>query len=320
MTEHLKTRQSSQKPTGFTLVELLVVIAIIGVLVALLLPAIQAARESARRCSCINNIRQIGLATLNYHDSHNSLPPPKIPLPANSSTTTNSGSITSVDRNGLGGTLVLLLPYLEQGNLYRSYDTTKTIYDPDNTPYTTKTIDSYLCPSMVLPQSGTGNGTQPLGPGSYLISVKTHRYIFNNDGAFDNMPSLGNRYNLQLRSITDGTSNTLLAGEINYAFDEQQLQPSATGASTPNALTSFAWAQGYPDLAWGHMATTTPQFFNNNRELRHPINTLTYRSDHPGGVNFVFLDTSVHFLATDTDPLVRKALVTRDGEETNHSF
>jgi len=287
---------------GFTLVELLVVIAIIGVLVGLLLPAIQAAREAARRCSCINNIRQLGLATINYHDANNSLPPPKVP--------SEDGST----RNGLGGTLVLLLPYLEQGNMYRRYDLTKTIYDPHNRPFTTAALETYLCPSMLLPNSGTSDGSTPLGPGSYLISVKTHRAIYKNDGAFANLPTSG-KYNLQFRNITDGTSNTFLAGEINYAFDDQQVQPSSDSGASIGSVSSFAWAQGYPDLAWGHMATTTPQFFNDSTQLRHPINTLTYRSDHPSGVNFVLLDSSVRFITNDIDPEIRSALVTREGEE-----
>ena len=68
------------------------------------------------------------------------------------------------------------------------------------------------------------------------------------------------------------------------------------------------------------MASTTPQFFNNSDDYRHPINTRTFRSDHPGGVNFVFLDSAVRFIADASDPDVRAALVTRDGGEVNHSF
>jgi len=294
---------------GFTLIELLVVIAIIGVLIALLLPAVQAARETARRTSCRNNLRQIGLATLNFHDTRGHLPPPKV-LSAD-------GSV----RNGLGGTLVLLLPYLEEGNRFANYDLTKPIYDPANSPVTTGTIAPYLCPTMELPTRSSVSGGDVLGPGSYLISVRTSLYNFvlygmnKNDGAFDDMPS-SESYHLALKDITDGTSQTALAGEINYAFEKHEARPSADGAGTIGEITSFAWAQGYPELAWGHMASTVdPPLFNNNEKYVNPISSRTFRSDHPSGVNFVFLDGSVHFITNDSDAAMRKAMITRAGGE-----
>ncbi len=160
---------SRRSNSGFTLVELLVAIAIIGVLVALLLPAIQSAREAARRISCSNHLRQIGLATLNYHDTNGHLPPPKL-----------GGSRTTT----MGSTWVLLLPYLEEGNRYDRYDLTKTIFDPHNAPLTSGVIETYLCPSMRLPSGGPSDGGTPLGPGSYIISTRTDYLPFSNNGDF----------------------------------------------------------------------------------------------------------------------------------------
>ena len=288
---------------GFTLVELLVVIAVIGVLIALLLPAVQSAREAARRCSCRNNLRQIGLATMNFHDTTGHLPPPKM---GDAGTTP------------LGSTLVLLLPFLEEGTRFAQYDQTKPIHDPHNAPITTGTVDVYLCPSMRLPEGSPANGDLPLGPGSYVISTRTDYKPFTNNGAFDNVASDG-KYHLAFRHITDGTSNTLLAGEINYAFQDQELPASATGGSAPGQRSSFAWAEGYWLQAWGHMASSLPVLFNNNEQYLPPFSSRTYRSDHPGGVQFVMLDGSVQFLADDSDPTVREALVTRAGGGINHA-
>lgn len=288
---------------GFTLVELLVVIAILGALVALLLPAVQAARESARRCQCRNNLRQLGIATLNYHDTMGHLPPPKA---GNENT------------SALGSTLVLLLPFLEEGNRYATYDLTKPIYDPQNASITSGTINSYLCPSMQLPTEVPNGGEQPLGPGSYLISTRTDYKPFTNNGAFDNVAKTG-RYQLALRHITDGTSSTMLAGEINYAFDSLETPAAATGGGTVGQRSSFAWAEGYWLQAWGHMAATVPTLYNNNDTYFPPLSSRTYRSDHVGGVNFVMLDGSVRFLSNESDPDVRAALVTRAGGEIAQS-
>jgi prepilin-type N-terminal cleavage/methylation domain-containing protein/prepilin-type processing-associated H-X9-DG protein len=300
---------------GFTLVELLVVIAIIGILVALLLPAVQAAREAARQCSCRNNIKQIGLATQNYHDVNRHLPPPK------------AGD--AGDKVELGGTLIVLLPYLEESSLYDSYDFTQPITSPVNSPVTTTTVETYLCPSMRLPTLGPAENAPALGAGSYLISASTHfAGLAELDGAFTNV-ARGTAYRLGLKDITDGVSKTLLAGEINYAFEPLERVPSL---DNPDGL-GFAWAKGYWILAWGVMSTPpepppgeddlyVPQeraelyaLFNNNTKPKSPDSRRTFRSDHAGGVQFVMLDGSVRFIATDTDPAVRRALVTRAGDE-----
>ncbi|MEO2046100.1 MAG: DUF1559 domain-containing protein [Pirellulales bacterium] len=143
---------------GFTLIELLVVIAIVGILVAILLPAIQQAREAARRMSCQNNLKQIGLAVHHYQNAQNHLPPP------------NMG--TTFDQ--LGSTFVTLLPYLEQLNAKLNYQSEKSILSAENLPITSRPISIYLCPSMALqrevPETSCG---EQLAPGSYIISTRT---------------------------------------------------------------------------------------------------------------------------------------------------
>lgn len=283
---------------AFTLVELLVVIAIIGILVGLLLPAINSARAAARKTQCTNNMRQIGLAANNYYSSFQHLPPPKI------------GS----QFENLGSTFVLLLPYLDEAARFNGYDQTKPVNDPENLRFTQGTVDTYLCPSMVIPRIVPDVGCgEELGPGSYVISTRTkysnHRKL---DGAFKNPTRRA--YNLGSRHIKDGMSNTIFAGEINYGHKDLVWTDCPEKNGQPK-WGDTTWANGYWFFAWGHMTDDFPQLFNKSDLLASPNSLRAYRSDHPGGVNFVMLDASVRFIDDSSDQRLRAALVTRNGRE-----
>ncbi len=241
-----------ERSRAFTLVELLVVIAIIGILVAMLLPAIQAAREAARRTECQNNLKQIGLATHNFADSNGHLPPPKL---------------DNTTFSALGSTFVVLLPYLEESNRFDQYDMAKSADDPTNLPITGEPISVYLCPSMQLPRTIPERACgEKLGPGSYMISSRTEYGKYAHlDGAFDN-PSSNHAYSLDYRQITDGTSKTLLVGENDYGLDGYDWEKCADLNGTPRGGDQ-TWAQGYWFEAWGHInyevySTSKREYYN----------------------------------------------------------
>ncbi|MEX0642820.1 MAG: DUF1559 domain-containing protein [Pirellulales bacterium] len=322
------------RPTpGFTLVELLVVIAIIGILVAILLPAIQAAREAARRMSCQNNLKQIGLATQSYHNARGHLPPPKAIIP---------GTAYNEDPTfmTLGGTLVLLLPYLEESSLYAGYDFSKTAYEAPNNELTGKPISVYMCPSMSLPRSvpETACGEQ-LGPGSYMISAATDvsSPSLPLDGAFTKFefrvlgPNkyLALPYTLGFKNITDGTSKTFLVGENDFGIDNLFWENCASLNGTHKGGDQ-TWANAYWHTSLGHINWKIYSLSKRGSYNRSHINDdektvlssfmRVFRSDHPGGAQFVFLDGSVRFVPESVEYDVLRALVTRSGEETNYSL
>jgi prepilin-type processing-associated H-X9-DG protein len=160
---------------------------------------------------------------------------------------------------------------------------------------------------------------EQLGPGSYLISTRTdygnHREL---DGAFNN-PRDDGSYSLGMQHITDGTSKTLLVGEINYGVQKMVWTDCPELNGTP-MWGEQTWAHGYWALAWGHMAARFPAIYNNSADFLPPYSNRAYRSDHPGGVQFLLVDGSVQFIADDSSPDVRRALVTRAGGEAEHDF
>ncbi len=302
---------------GFTLVELLVVIAIIGVMVGLLLPAVQASREAARGTHCRNNLRQVGLAVLNYEASQRHLPPGAVV----------DLSVTSTANNGSWGVHGRILPYLEQANLYEEVDLS-TAWDFQAAIDGLK-IPTFACPSDPLSDElrDPGGGKAKFYPTNYGFNYGTW-LVFNprtgegGDGAF-----FPNSY-LRMARFSDGASMTLMAAEVKawQPYTRNGGPPStdipATVAEAEAAVASGAqfkttghteWPDGRVHHA-GMTTTMTPNTrvnyqrdgvtydadFNSWQEGKngkagqtsHAI--VTSRSHHPGSVHVVLMDGSSH--------------------------
>ncbi len=296
---------------GFTLVELLVVIAIIGVLVALLLPAVQAAREAARRSQCMNNLKQFGLALQNYHGAHGSFPmgqqiwnvndPPDLGLTGNSR------------RYGWQHSL---LPYIEQGVLYGQFDleTSPQINNPTNAPLNWTWIEGSLCPSNPM-RTGVNwtSAINPASPGPSEDSTPTHysgiadsRSQFHNGvSGWPNGLGNGTFYlgrAVSIREITDGTSNTLVTTE--------NIAPEEGGPGQYRGQTWVAW-----NLLDVHNGVNFP--LKLNPLLSHSAwdSSNGPASFHPGGCYSGRADGSVAFLSESIDQGTLEALATRSGDE-----
>lgn len=290
----------NRRNAAFSLVELLVVIAIIGTLVSLLLPAVQSAREAARRTRCQSNLRQVGLAFHQHHDFIGVLPH------ATEYGTTFLSAFTAV------------LPYVEQAASYAQYDRELPYRDPTNLRVIEQDIPLYRCPSMGVPRTvpDPDPACDEYGAvGSYAVSSGTeYPWIGPHNGAFVFAPVGAAAVNevdvTRLRTITDGTSKTLLVGEFDYGLANYKW-----GACKNRAVRwgIARWGGGYPGVSVG----ATCGMFNSDRLVNGFEELVTYRSDHPGGAFFSFVDASVRFVADDIDPSVLDAMATRGGGEWN---
>jgi prepilin-type N-terminal cleavage/methylation domain-containing protein/prepilin-type processing-associated H-X9-DG protein len=293
---------------AFTLVELLVVIAIIGVLVALLLPAVQAAREAARRMSCSSNLRQLGLAMHSYHDTHNTLPYTTAAWGA-------SGITNSVDNRGWSWNS-FILPYIEQQAVYSQINFSDFVPVANHRAILGHPIPIGTCPSdgKVKRVHPHGLPTHPL----YVEKVAASSYV-TSGGPFntgdparrDQPPSAfqqaarGMFYyepvTVRFPQVTDGLSNTIMLGEVTF---RDANTPQATGARDWNAIWYGSW----------HPGNTTANGFNilsfqrtGERAMNVPRNSgdqpqrQGFHSLHPSGAQFAFGDGSVRFVSDSTD-------------------
>jgi prepilin-type N-terminal cleavage/methylation domain-containing protein len=207
---------------GFTLVELLVVIAIIGILVALLLPAVQAAREAARRMQCQNNLKQLGLALHNYHDQKGSFPP---------SVQFDAGQQPGNSTNFRPNWVIMMLPNIEQQNLYDSFDFKQTISHDNNRIQRGTELSFMKCPSDGFTKtkfSGTASGDgNNWARGNYGANGCNSELSWLGVGSDNQWGSnlkrgvMGSNIALSIAEITDGTSNTMMLGELRAGITDK---------------------------------------------------------------------------------------------------
>lgn len=270
-----KSYRQRSSVRGFTLIELLVVIAIIAVLIALLLPAVQQARESARRSQCKNNLKQIGLALHNYHDTFSVLPP--------GGPSTNRIS-----------TFVFIMPNLDQANLYAKWNFNYNQNSTQNRPANSTPVVGYFCPSK--PRSAKNNSATAFG--DYAMSNGT-------GSTWSTVPSmLKGLFNVdssvRFRDITDGMSNTIATGE------KRTVETASSGEIT---LTGPLYRVGYNSIR--NMARP----MNKNVVVGSTVfndDSANFGGDHVGGVQFLMADGAVIFLSENIDMEIYQNLGNKD--------
>lgn len=294
--------------TAFTLVELLVVIAVIGLLVALLLPAVQAAREAAGRSQCASNLRQLGLAAHNFESTHRFIPPSNL-----SRTTLNNPHTLRVlgVPPGTGHTwFIFLAPYVEQVNLAGEYNRQYDSRSTTNRDARLTFLPILQCPSSVETSqtdkfSSTNFGQVEGGISDYTVVYRVDPAV---SQSFTSWGMLQPRTVSTFAAVTDGLSNTLLFGE-----DTSRQAAYITGRRKGNGHPVSMWSDGSSCMVLtGHTIDGT------SKPGPCPVNCSNRAglyAFHPGGVNAVFGDGSLRFLEENIDLHVLVALVTKAGGE-----
>jgi prepilin-type N-terminal cleavage/methylation domain-containing protein len=309
---------------GFTLVELLVVIAIIGMLVALLLPAVQSAREAARRSQCMNNLRQIGLALHSYQDALRLFPPSYLSV-AGGGGAMGPPDPTSGDA-GPGWTgLMLLLPQIEQANLYHSFDLNAPSWSPRNAVAGQQTVGVYLCPSAnhhpkTYPVvDGSGKTLATLARGHYVANAG-QLDVWDERAADLSRIADGPLYRnsrTRMADITDGLSNTVFFGEQTPTHSNSTWVGIVPRSMTcPTLKFAFVDCDGAAPQINVHSGPGENEF----PPIIHPPNSNfgyvdEMYSDHVNGGNVLLGDGSVRFAAKNMNAVTWAALATRAGGE-----
>lgn len=297
---------------AFTLIELLVVIAIIGILVALLLPAVQMAREAGRRTKCMNNLKQIGIALQAYHTLEGCFP--------------NGASSAELKRLGTGtpvgtreGWRVYLLPYIERTGLAETYDYDASVCEGVDCELSAKKISVYLCPS---------DGDQPFDPhNTDVYHWRTANYVGVMGTTDKGMVALENRHCgsyatsgclypysvVRLADVTDGAANTLIVGEqIHW------LRVWTAGAYWTNIYgpKNHTCVMPTKNVHWPINTDPKERKYNHARPDQNCLfNDIYFSSNHDGGCNFTWADGHVSWLNESIELETFKALATRAGQE-----
>lgn len=332
----LLSRQRTALRRGFTLIELLVVIAIIAILVALLLPAVQQAREAARRSQCKNSLKQIGLALHNYHDVHNTMPPGYV-----------SRGVSSTDPASADTALgfswgTMILPFMDQTPLYESFNFSLSAEEATNLANGQATIATFRCPSdpsqerfRMVDSGGTTiqvNGSDLELPTANYVGIIGYGSLSMTPGNPMGKGVLYRNSKVNFRDITDGTSNTILAGErasehqFNQAMPSQKVAANSTWyAAIPgiNARSAgmMTMTEESPSLILGHVGQPAMmgmmQMHNVHNNTNHIVH---FSSRHTGGAHFLLADGHVVFLSENIAYDTFRFLGTRDDGEQLGEF
>jgi prepilin-type N-terminal cleavage/methylation domain-containing protein/prepilin-type processing-associated H-X9-DG protein len=324
---------------GFTLIELLVVIAIIGILIGLLLPAVQKVREAAARIKCTNNLKQIGLALHNYHDANNRFPPGYV------DGNTDPNSTPDNDVGPGWGWATFLLPYVEQDNLFKQINLSQPVGAGVNAQVSLQPLTIYQCPSDPYQQafpvydSSFSNPIATVAHGNY-VGCNGWEECFNGaggnpqpgpgadglSGAFG-QGGVGLFYRnsrTTFASVTDGLSNTIVVGERSGNHAPSTWTGAVPGgrcpawmATIPPAPYSPPPGPAYDNADFGEALVLAHGNGTHLPSADFPIfDPDTFYSMHTGqGANFLFGDGSVHFLTSGINPVTYQALCTIAGGE-----
>lgn len=345
--------KKTMRMRGFTLVELLVVIAIIGILVGLLLPAVQAAREAARRMQCSNNLKQLGLALHNHESTFKYVPAwrREFPLTDTYAATGNPFFTVTGDARSPHGPLGQLLPYLEQNNITNLFDPKKALLDPKNNvppfpgalniPAAMSTVPTFICPSVPDSPSNYGPYFAPLGVPSgtpynlprtdYAPMRGIHSWLAqcvglpaaNTDNAMLGTTNPITKFTVKFGEVTDGLSTTFcfleIAGKQNVFFMNKNItvQPAFIN------LNSFYgdWNIARHVRGLNPAVVPTPAASNGGQgcSVINVFNANNPYSFHTGGIQAVRGDGSVGFFSQSMDNQAFVALMSRNGGEVSSS-